>query len=552
MNFYDDTGTHHAFILTHSEQKLYTILIFDTILSIIRSGLFLKTVVVRLLAPSLVPLLTSIDHKSTLGAGTDDKTSFHPLFDFCGEDRADRPECLFWLYKPSTTHCKEPTEYLVWNGRVLLDYKDQAIRAFELPLTISSKIGQEEARLEAMLRYDLRVEWPDILARILRRGATSTSASKLRNQLVVRLVRFRLQARLLHHRGKPSSEALETYLLTIMTAEMVAKNTTRGLVDIGLSSDEKAFIELLSMRPRDKDLKGKWRRELENKLIRAEAWAQAQTTWEARNPTPAPSCHGQSACTTIESIVAFKLASMSQHRRDGGLVLTASFFLPNAAPRYDFETQGMREFFGDGTSLGRRAITDANDPYGLLGSRVSTKAQVCLADFLLEPARMQYLKWTLAEYGKHKPIFTTNPDESYWDQHRALQNGFLRDWAELGRTSTRQPPVLHGLLKLEHGSMTWNSDRVPILNLVENSIDSCTRTLEACRRQQAQRLRDELRQLRHDFEYDETDGEGSEGDEESGNAMMGEREGGEDDVVMGRSGGAEVAEEDEMEEGEEL
>ena len=41
-----------------------------------------------------------------LGAGTDDKTSFHPRFDFRSEDRADRPECLLYLYKPSTIHHK--------------------------------------------------------------------------------------------------------------------------------------------------------------------------------------------------------------------------------------------------------------------------------------------------------------------------------------------------------------------------------------------------------------------------------------------------------------
>lgn len=135
-----------------------------------------------------------------------------------------------------------------------MDYKDQAIRAFELRLTISSKIGWEEARLEAMLRYDARAEWTDILARIVRRGATSTSASKLQNQLNMRLVRFRLLARLLSRGPKSSSEALEVYLLTTMTAEMVAKNTTRGLVDIDPSSDEKVFIELLSMRPRRRNL----------------------------------------------------------------------------------------------------------------------------------------------------------------------------------------------------------------------------------------------------------------------------------------------------------
>ena len=95
------------------------------------------TAIVRLLALSLVPLLTSIGYKSMLGAGTEDTTSFDPRFDFCGKERADRPECLFYLYKPSTMNRGEPTEYLVWKGRILLDYKDEEIRAFESPLTIS-------------------------------------------------------------------------------------------------------------------------------------------------------------------------------------------------------------------------------------------------------------------------------------------------------------------------------------------------------------------------------------------------------------------------------
>ena len=486
-----------------------------------------------------------------LGAGTDDKTSFHPRFDFCGKDRADRPDCLFYLYKPSTTHREESTEYLVWNGQVLLDYKDEAIRAFELPLTISSKIGQEEARLEAMLRYDARVEWTDILARILRRGATSTSASRLRNQFNMRLVRFRLVARLLSHGPRSSSEALETYLLTTMTAEMVAKNTTRGLVDMDPSSDEKAFVEWLIMEPRKKTLSKKdWRKVLETKLTRADAWAQAQIAWEAGNPTPAPSYHGKSKCTTIQSIVAFKLASMSQYRRDGGLVYKAGFFSESAAPYYKFKTKGMWEVFGGQKPLGRRASQDTNDPYGLLGSPISSEAQLCLADFLLEPARMQYRMGTLADNGMHKPILITNPEESYWDQLQALQSGFQRDWAALGRTG--QPPVLHGLVKLEYGSMTWNSDQVPILNLILHSIDSCTRTFAAWQRQQAQIQRADLRQRRLDFENDETDGEGSEGDEEPDTVMREERGDGEDDVAMEEGGGAEVREEDEMEEGEDF
>ena len=367
----------------------------------------------------------------------------------------------------------------------------------------------------------------------------------------MRLVRFRLMARLLSHGPKSSSEALETYLLTAMTAEMVAKNTTRGLVDIDPRSDEKAFVELLNMESRKKTLfKKDWRRVLETKFTRAEAWAQAQIAWEAGNPIPAPSYYGQAKCTTIQSIVAFKLASMSQHRRDGGLVYEAGFLLESAAPQYEFGTQRIWEFFGGQKSLARGAVQDANDPYGLLGDRVSSEAQLCLADFLLEPARMQYRIGTLAENGIHKPIFTKNPDESYWEQLQALQSGFRRDWAELGRTG--QPPVLHGLVKLDYASMTWNSDKVPILNLVVHSIDSCARTFAAWQRQQAQNQRAELRRRQLDFEDDGTDGEESEGDEESGSVVMEEREGGEDDVAMEEVGGAEAAEEDEMDEGEDF
>ena len=78
-------------------------------------------------------------------------------------------------------------------------------------------------------------------------------------------------------------------------------------------------------------------------------------------------------------------------------------------------------------------------------------------------------------------------------------------------------------LELEHGSMTWNSDQLPILNLVLHYIDSCTRTFVAW-----------LRQQRLDFEDDRTDEEGSEGDQELDSMMMEEIRGGEDDVWDGR------------------
>ena len=197
-----------------------------------------------------------------------------------------------------------------------------------------------------------------------------------------------------------------------------------------------------------------------------------QTAWEVKNPTPAPSYYGQSKCTTIQSIVAFKLASMSQHGRDEGLVYEAGFSFKSAIPKYEFETQGMWEFFEGRTSFDRRAVQDVNDPHGLLGSRVSTEAQLYLTDFLLEPARMQYRMGTLADNGMHKPILTTNPDESYWEQLRALQSGFQRDWAELGRTGNLL--ILHDLLKLDYTTTTLKSTN--IIRQIQTTATSSTST----------------------------------------------------------------------------
>ena len=510
-----------------------------------------------------------------LGAGTDDITSYHPRFDFGGKDRADRPDCLFYLYKPALRQAEEPIHYLVWKGKIVLDYEREPIRAFDLPLTISSKIGKEEARLEAMLRLNPGAEWNDILARILRRGDTSAKAVNTQNRLNMCLVRFRTSARLISFDKRSGSKALETYLLTRMTAEMVVKNTTKGLTDLVDRKDgEKAYIELVNLgirnknsraqsneeskkanlvTPEERKKKEKRRREVKSKLTQADVWVQAWTAWEAQNPTPAPSIYGDTECTAIESIVAFRLASMHQYRHDGNVAFKASFTLEHAAPKYAFNNPRMEEFFGSQAYLGDEAflLPDANDPYGLLSSPTVTAAQTCLVDFLLEPARMQYRQLTLVwnKYGEYDPIFTTNPNDSYWQQLRALQSAFEQHWAEVGRTG--HPPVLYGLLKLDYDSMTWNMDDVPVLALVWQSIDSCTRTFAIWQRRQAEDQRAKLRQKQGELEDEEKNsGEQSEdeGDDEGGDdVMMEEKEGSEDDVAIEGSEGAEEVEETELE-----
>ena len=525
------------------------------------SGLFLEAAVVRPLNPSLVPSLTSIDYASMLGAGTDDTTAYHPLFDFCGRDRADRPDSLFCLYKPSTKHYEKTTQYLVWNGRVILDYKREPIRAFDIPLTISSKIGNEAARLEAMMRSDKRIRLSDILARILRRGVLSTQVKKYQHRLDMRLVRFRTQARLLSF--DRCKKKLKNYLLSTMTPEMVAKNTTRGLADLIEGSDEKAFIDLLNKgskkandkSPRKRKHDKMLRRILKAQLTRADAWAQVLTAREAQIPTPAPSIHGDLDCTAIESIVAFKLASIRQYRRDGCLVFERAFMLDNAAPNYPFETPGMKEFFGGQMKSGGNGLADSNDPYGLLGSPTVTEAQSCLVDFLLEPARMQYTRLTLVNdgSGRYKPIFTTNPRESYWRQLQALQSAFGRTFREINPEDPGNPPELFGVLRLDHSSMVWNSDRVPILTLVKQSLERCRTTLARWQGEQREMYRANLCRLQGEGEEEKKDDGGSDEDEGQEDEMVEERADGKDDVETE----GEVQEdgedgEDELEDEEEL
>ena len=177
---------------------------------------------------------------------------------------------------------------------------------------------------------------------------------------------------------------------------------------------------------------------------------------------------------------------------------------------------------------------------------------------------MQYRLLTLANdaSGNYKPISLTNPHDSYWQQLEALKSAFERDWTEAGQAG--RPPGLYGLSKLDHNNMVWNRDEVSILNLVRQSIDSCTRTHAARSRKQAENRRTELRKRLQEFkdeetDEEETDEEGVEEEEAEGEeidrngepniVVTGEGGSGEDDVVMEEGGVAEVDEEDEMEEG---
>ena len=368
------------------------------------------------------------------------------------------------------------------------------------------------------------VGWDNILTRILRCGDTAGKAKKVRNKLNLRLVRFRVIARLISHDAIHGSPALEAYLFSVLTAEMIFKNTNQGIADLAKESGERHFIELLNAGietsqahkidnlPSEKQIsktkevssqEGRMRQmkkekeriqRAKTKFRRAEEWAQARADWEAQNPVPKPSIYGAMECDAIESIVALKLASLEQYCRDGRVAFKACYTSPHAAPTYSFDNARMEQFFGSQSYPSNPALlnSDPNDPYGILGSPTVTAAQTCIVDFLLEPARMQYRRTILVGdgFGGYQSVFMTNPNDSYWKQLQMLQSAFEQHWEDVGFAG--HPPVLLGLLKLDYGTMTWNTNEVPCLALVWQSIDSCNRTLAIWQRSEADRQRQRL------------------------------------------------------------
>ena len=396
---------------------------------------------------------------------------------------------------------------------VVLDYRGEAIRALDLPLTISSKIGEEEpARLEAMLRLNANsgVKWNDILARMLRRGITKKMVKNIRNALIMRLVRFRQVARMIPWDERPGSTMLEIYHLYNMTTEMIAKNTSKGLTDVVWATGERILIEIFNF-PGSNGESNRQKQENHNKAKRAkrnlekvDAWVQAQNAWEAQNPPPAPSIYGELDCTTIESIVGFKLASLDQYRCDGVLIVSRTFTLDHAAPAYQFDNPRMEAFFGSPVHDHETILLpDADDPYGVLSSPNVSAAQRCIVDFLLEPARTQYRATTLVNNGsgEYSSIYPTNPKESYWQQLQALQSAFERCWMNVGWSG--YPPLLCGLVRLDYNTMTWNVHDLPVLQRVLQSIHSSVTTLEIWKRRQPELLRAEIIQHLGDLEDDE-------------------------------------------------
>ena len=99
-----------------------------------------------------------------------DVTAFHPDQRDWGSTRAYRaPILTLWSETPESAPTYE-IGYLLFNGRLILDYAGNPIKAFRnLPLTISSAV--KGFRLETWVRQDYRrLQMYDILTRLRTRN----------------------------------------------------------------------------------------------------------------------------------------------------------------------------------------------------------------------------------------------------------------------------------------------------------------------------------------------------------------------------------------------
>ncbi|KAL9133539.1 MAG: hypothetical protein Q9175_005286 [Cornicularia normoerica] len=294
--------------------------------------------------------LILLDFIPKQGPRSDDRTAFHEAYNFDGKIRLFRPDSLFVFRRYTPTHDLRPSSFLEWNGKIVLDYRGLLMPNYELPVTISSKI--EEPRLEAMRRSNSHITFDDILGRILRPSLNSTQVRNCKNRLSGAGRRWRNLARLTAFNPKKGSYTYTAYLQSIMSAEMIAKNATRGLVDLVNGSEEADYMMMLNLgsakeNGRKKGGNGK-RREQETNIIRRGAyeWAQHRITWEVQNPITNLSTRVPLAVDSVESIVAWKLASLNQHCADTRLAHPSLLTLPNSPPAFPLGDDKFDAFFG--------------------------------------------------------------------------------------------------------------------------------------------------------------------------------------------------------------
>ncbi len=182
------------------------------------------------------------------GYGANDITSFLPDQRDWSSSRAHRAPILTLWSEPPGSAPTYPIGYLLFNGRLILDYAGNPIRAFRnLPLAISSAV--KGFRLETWIRQDMhRLRFRDVLARLRTRNTPNgREPLQSRADIADRANSFRLKSGLISFRAynEPSRVAARAYIDSLRTPAQRANNQA---IDRDLTAHEFATLKELSKR----------------------------------------------------------------------------------------------------------------------------------------------------------------------------------------------------------------------------------------------------------------------------------------------------------------
>ena len=206
--------------------------------------------------------LTGLAHPRARGIGTLDQTAFLQSQKHWNLERYDGwtgVEVLFEFdkvkFKNGTPNPSYEVPWLYEEDCIVLDLDNEPLKAFEsIPLTISSEV--EAALMEAIIRYDVRISVKDFWARLSvlvslapfwgilitrRPGICGNGPIIQENALGQRRNRFRLE-NCVSSWGPPRKgcPAIRTYLESLLSPEMKAANTTRGLRKLSKAEQDEA------------------------------------------------------------------------------------------------------------------------------------------------------------------------------------------------------------------------------------------------------------------------------------------------------------------------
>ncbi|KAM0804762.1 hypothetical protein BDR22DRAFT_834859 [Usnea florida] len=187
--------------------------------------------------------LTGLAHPRARGIGTLDQTAFLQSQKHWNLERYDGwtgVEVLFEFdkvkFKNGAPNPSYEVPWLYEEDCIVLDLDNEPLKAFEsIPLTISFAV--EGALMEAIIRYDERISIRDFR----RPGTCGKGPIIEKHALNERRNRFRL-ANCVSSWGPPRKgcPAIRSHLESLLTPEMKAANTTRGLRKLSKAEQDEA------------------------------------------------------------------------------------------------------------------------------------------------------------------------------------------------------------------------------------------------------------------------------------------------------------------------